>query len=64
MITLTEHREPVWLTVQEYAQTRKLSERTVWRLIKAEKLQVDRISPRIIRIRLTRIDRRLQTDTQ
>lgn len=54
---MTEQRETVWLTVQEYADTRKVSERTVWRLIKADKLTVERISPRVLRIRMTRVKR-------
>jgi hypothetical protein len=54
---MTEHREAVWLTIQEYAQTRKLSESTVRRMIKLGMLPVDRVSPRRLRIRMTKVVR-------
>lgn len=54
---MSEQRETVWLTVHEYALVRKVSVRTVWRLIKADLVTVDRVSPKTPRIRLTRIKR-------
>jgi excisionase family DNA binding protein len=52
---MAEQREPVWLSIKEYAETRKVSERTVWRLIKAGKLTIERVSVRTVRICLTRV---------
>ena len=54
---MPETRESVWLTIREYAETRKVSERTVWRLIKAGKLRVEHISPHCVRIHLTKVVR-------
>jgi len=51
---MTEPRELVFLTIAEYAKTRKVSESTVRRQIKAGQLPVERISSRCVRIRLSR----------
>lgn len=48
-------KETVWLTVAEYAATRKLSESTVRRMITLGTLPIDRVSPRCVRIRMSRV---------
>ena len=52
---MADVRETVWLTIKEYATTRKVSVATVRRQIAAGKLTADKLSPRCVRIRLTRV---------
>lgn len=52
---MSDTRETVWIKIKDYAKTRHISESTVRRLIKAGRLKVDIVSPRCVRIRLTRI---------
>ncbi len=40
-----------WLTVAEAAQEAKVSEKTIRRWYRSGRLQVDRLSPRTIRVR-------------
>jgi hypothetical protein len=61
---MSEIRETVWLTVKEYAATRKLSESTVRRLLKDGTLTADHVSHRCLRIRLTRVVRSSQEASQ
>lgn len=51
----TDRRETVWMKIKDYARTRQISESTVRRMIKSGQLTAEVISPRIVRIRLTRI---------
>jgi excisionase family DNA binding protein len=39
-------------TVSEYAQAKRISKRTVWRMIAAKELEAKRLSKRCIRIRV------------
>lgn len=57
---MTDRRETVWFTVKEYAQTRKLSESTVRRMMKAGDLTVEHLGRRCVRIRFTRVVRSSQ----
>lgn len=50
-----ERRETVWIKIKDYAATRHISESTVRRMIKSGQLVVDVVSPRCVRIRLTRV---------
>lgn len=43
-------------TVPEAAKILKLSERTVWKLIKEEKLKVVRLSKKIVRVSIPAMD--------
>lgn len=52
---MSESREIVYLTVREYAETRKISETTVRRMIAIGMLPVERVSPRRLRIRMRRV---------
>lgn len=55
-------RENKWLTIQETAEMLGVNPRTVRRYIRLGRLDVSRISNKVVRIRLADIDRFMETN--
>lgn len=58
---MTQDRENKWLSIQEAAEELGVNPRTVRRYIRLGRLDVSRISNKVVRIRLADIDRFMET---
>lgn len=58
---ITTDRENKWLSIQEAAEELGVNPRTVRRYIRLGRLDVSRISNKVVRIRLADIDRFMET---